>query len=222
MSAIGRTNPFPFQLGGGRRAQTVALESLVDAYSAVFDMSEDKQAYVDAVIEAKTAGILWACNERLRNEASPETMQSALPDWEAATRSVVLPGDTDADRRARVSVKLGGYNDNHQATVEALAGQYVDCGVVPLSALGTPASFMPGLHPGPPGLEFSNGAAVVVLQLTDPTVYARDDLESRVGTAINALHALVPAWTQVVPHYGTDLVLDSSSFLEGLNYGALD
>jgi hypothetical protein len=225
VSGFGRTNPYPRRYGGGQRAVTIAHGALLDAYADVFDSDDNAQSTIDALIEAKAAGIVWACNKRLENEAYPLTMQSNLPDWEDATRLRPALADTDVERRERLAAKLRGLSDNKPSTVDATIAQLLgDAYEGPPQAMGGhygPAiSYFPGQEPGPPGLEYASTKGIVVV-LYDYAAYSPAEIERRKAAVIAYLDLALPGYETWTVNASPLLELDSVDTAKGLNYGGI-
>lgn len=223
MSGYGRTNPYPRRYGGGKRAVTIAHEALLDAYAPGWDVDDDTAIAGEAFAEAQMISMIWACNNRLRNQGKPSKMLEALATWETATRARVRLSDTDRARRARIAAKLRGFADNKLATIEGAIEELVGSrfGGVYTTDEANAIVYWPGINPGPPGLEWSSNRAQLRVEVSASGLSASDflDLESE---CVALLHELVPAWMTFVVTSADDWTLGASASTgESLGIGRL-
>jgi hypothetical protein len=218
-------NAFPLRFGGGDSIVEVEHLAMLDALAPGWDVSEDTEVYAEAYAHACAVSVIWAVNERLKNQAIPLRMLEALTTWEEATRSFPGAGDSANTRRRRVAAKLRGIAGNTLAditeTCEAALGDNfvtihtVDSADEIVFWPNAPAISGVTSAPGPPGYEWCTNRCRLWIELTSAGTSDGEFL-TRQASAYNAVNAILPAWMNFV------FFIDTGGFLVGVSKLGID
>lgn len=192
---IGEFNGFPFTIGGGESVKRVEHQALLDALSPAFDPSPGTAHYAELSGFALAISMIWAANKRLQNQAIPQRMIDALPDWEQILRLNPTAEDTEVTRRARVAAKLRGLGNNATIdivdAIKQIAGLNFSAVIWVDSA--NQVNYWPGVNPGPPGLEWSSNRCRLAVKVTLAGL-TNADYSNKLAALHSLLDSLCPAW----------------------------
>lgn len=194
MAKFGR-NPFPRRFGGGRRTLELEHEALLDALAPGWDTSEGTALHAEAYAEALAVSMIWAVNNRLRNQEVPAKMLEVLPTWEQACRLRPSPRATVQARRRAVAAKLRGLVGNTLADIEASCIALLGSSFVAITTIGegNATTYWPGINPGPPGFEWSSNRSTITVHMKKDRLTEVQFRELR-AQVISMLDGLVPDW----------------------------
>jgi hypothetical protein len=207
---FGAYDGFPLTFGGEDfNAHEVEHQALLDAYAPGWDKGEDTENYAECWAYANAIAMIWAVNERVRNQAIPGRMLEAVAVWEEALQTRPTSGETDQDRRARIAAKLRGLANNAISDIGAVCteifGANFDSLVVVEPANQT--TYWPGVNPGPPGWEWSSNRCRIGVRVTKTGLEEERFLIKRTALA-DALFSILPAWMDFTIGVGTSWVVN--------------
>lgn len=217
MAGIGRFNPFPFRLGGGKRPIELAHEALVAAYGQNLDVDDSTITGLEAYAEAAVVSQVWTVANRLGHQLVPSKMVDNLPIWESITRLQPAASDRDADRRAELAGKMRGLFNNAEpdirdACAEVLGTNFVN---VVYTASADEITYWPGLNPGAPLTPWTSNVCMVWVEVTKAHL-SQESFDRKIGRLGRMLDDLLPVWMgfdfYTVDTNGTDegFILDVS------------
>lgn len=195
MLTLGEMAAFPLRLGGGTTYFEQELGILLDRYEEELGLEPDYENKAEAAGEAIALSMMWACSERLSNQAIPERMLENLAVWEAACGMRPVPDDTDRERRTRLAAKMRGQVNNATVDIEDVASKALGSNFVELKITDPTqiVRYWPGINPGPPGYEWSSNHAHVVVVMTKDGL-SQDGFERMRGDMERQLQTFLPAW----------------------------
>lgn len=193
--AFGRFGGFPRSLGGGKPAKKTIHEDLIDYYEPVFDTSEDQLPWLEAYAEASVLQSVWAAGERLKHQLNPTKMLENLPVWEEATQLRPRASDYPSTRRANLAAKMRGFGDNDEGAIYDVCQSIMGTAFVDLVFLDEAdvTSYIPGILPGPPGLDWYSNRAHIYVELQQAGL-SEDEFSERVNALGRTLEDFLPAW----------------------------
>jgi len=107
MPAFGGLSPFPIRFGGGPSRVKIVLDSLLAQRGSGYDTSRDSYVYAEALAHARALAAAWGTNFRLRRAWDPTRLTGTmLSRWERILGIVPATDDSDAARRARISLRF--------------------------------------------------------------------------------------------------------------------
>lgn len=214
---LGRFNPFPLRLGGGKRPIELAHETLTKAYGENLDIDDSTVAGLEAYAEARITGTAWIASKRLANQMIPSKMLEGLPIWEDATGLVSEEAVNEAERRAAVAGKLRGLFNNATPDVRDACAELLGANFVGLytTASADDTTYWPAINPGHPEMPWSTNSAIYFVEVTraglDQEVFLR-----KIGKVGRMLDDMIPAWmgfyvfTRDTHGSATGFILDKS------------
>jgi hypothetical protein len=214
---FGRHNPFPFRFGGGQRAKELAHEALVEAYAPVLDVSEAQIAESEACAEAACLAMVWASGKRAANQAIPAKMLEWVEQYEQILLTHPGPRDHDHQRRAEIAAKFRALIGNAEPDIYEACSLILGINIVDVHYLdvGDCTVYLPGINPGPPGLEWMSQTAVARVQVNGDSL-TQEQYDAKVEKLAGLLESLLPVWMQYqVFRWDSDGV--SSGFVLGIS-----
>lgn len=206
---LGSGNPFPLMLGGGDSVEDVELEALLDAYAPAWDRAEDSANYAECLACAQLIAMVWAANERLRNQTVPERMLDVVTDWESILKLKPAPSDTDFDRRSRISSALRGLAGNTLTDINdvcaTLLGSNFDELVFQDEA--ETITYWPGVNPGPPGFEWMSTRLKLGVRINQGRLGIAE-FSDKVNALSRTLDLMLPSWMTYAIGIGDGFVCD--------------
>lgn len=206
---LGRYGTMPFTLGGGDSLVQLEHQAILSALEPYFDTFDGTEVYEETFVDASGVALVWACNERLRNQVIPSRMMENLTVWEQACGLRPLPEDRDIERRAKLEARLRGVANNAVVDVEAVAESIFETNfhsVVPLDPLYW-IVYWPGINPGPPGFEWSTNRVRIAIRVTKDGMSDQMFLDKRYALA-NQLDAMLPSWMGYVIGVGSAFIVN--------------
>lgn len=207
--SLGRFGRLPLKLGSTQKLPTkVEYRALLDALEPAFDPTQGTVHEIETFAHARVVGMVWGAGARLSNQAIPEKMMEALPEWETILNIVPAPGTTDFDRRAAVAARFRGLQNNALPDIEAVClkmmGANYDA-VVTVDPTDL-VQYWPGGVPGPPGFEWTSNEALIAVRV-NRTGLNESEFLAKVGRLREQLEKLVPAWMKFNIGVGTSFIV---------------
>ncbi len=198
MLGFGRSNPFPFTLGGGESTLALLHASLLDTYAPGWDTSEEGDITVEAYAQALAVSMMWAANRRLAVQGQPLHMLDGLSAWEHITRLRPLPNARANDRRRVLAAKLRGFASNALGDIEAACAELLGSRFlgVHVTAPAIELVYWPGQNPGPPGYEWSSNRCRLRIDVTKAGL-DQAAFSALMGELDRLLDGLVPSYCAV-------------------------
>lgn len=194
--SFGLYGTFPFTFGDtSNDALEVEHNALLDALEPAFDPTENTVHEVECFAHANVIAAVWEAGERLSNQAIPEKMLEALPDWEEILNLNPAPGTSDFARRAAVAARQRGLTNNALPDIEAVAAKVMGANyeAVVIVDPADVVSYWPGGTPGPPSYEWTSNEAVIAIRV-NKTGLDDSAFLAKVGRLREQLDRLLPSW----------------------------
>lgn len=206
MPGFGRTNPWPFAFGGGKRHVEVCHEQLAEQVKGVLDIADehvDAELYAEACLLAEA----WNASERVGNQLQPMKMLENLPVWEEASGLRPNSKDNASTRRAALAGKFAAYTRNDIASIEEAARRTAGKNFVSLSFVADDNEivYWPGVYPGPPGLEWSSNRDIYIVTVNKNGL-TQEQFTAMATRLLTELDKLVPAYGRVSVTLGSGFV----------------
>lgn len=188
---------FPWRFGGHDNTQDIELQTMLDALSPGWDVSEGTEAHAEISVDALAVTMIWTVNRRIGKQRFPLSMMDDLEAWEEATRMRVTPSQSLKERRRRLAARLRGIANNAFQDIDGAARTALGHNFVATvgTADGEETSYMPGINPGPPGYEFSNTTAHICIHTNQDGISDQEWRDKR-DSLIETLGNIVPVWLQ--------------------------
>lgn len=206
---LGRYNPMPFRLGGGDSTVEIEHAAILDSLSKSFDISDGTEVFEEAFVDAMAVALVWAVNERLRNQVIPSRMMENLATWEQACGLRPTPADRPSERRAKLEARLRGVANNTVTDIEEVSRAIFGVNfvaVVPVDPLDW-IVYWPGINPGPPGLEWATNRVRVAIRVSTDGLTNSLFIDKRSALA-NQLDAMLPSWMGYAIGVGSSFVVN--------------
>lgn len=207
--SCGRFGRLPFKLGSTQNLPTkVAYRALLAALEPGYDPTQGTVHEIETFAHARVEGMVWGAGARLSNQAIPEKMMEALPEWETILNLNPVPGTSDFARRAAVAARKRGLTNNALPDIEAVAAKVMGANYneVVIVDPDNVVSYWPGGVPGPPGFEWCSNEAMIAVRVNKTGL---DDAAflAKVGNLREQLDRLVPSWMKFNIGVGTSFTV---------------
>lgn len=216
MAGFGCYNPYPRKLGGGKRPIQVVHEGLLEASDrAGLDVSEGSVEWCESLAQSAIIANGYAAAERAHYYLIPRKMTESLPMWERALGIQPPTGSPSYARRREVESRFRALTNNAEPDIRDVCSRstgrcYVGVSYVPL---GQELTYLPGVNPGPPGLEWSSSQCTVFVTLTNDGV-TQEEYVRRESALAQLLDDFLPGWMAFSIDRVDTLDGDSGFFLD--------
>lgn len=210
--SFGLYGVFPFTFGDtSGDALEVEHAALLTALEPAFDPTENTVHEVECFAQAVGVSMVWDAGERLSNQAIPEKMMEALPEWEQILGLAPAPGTSDYDRRAAVAARMRGLQNNALPDIEEVAAKVMGANydAVVIVDPADVVAYWPGGIPGPPGFEWASNNATIAVRVNKTTLSDADFL-AKVARLREQLDRLLPAWMTFTIGVGSSFIVNQS------------
>lgn len=215
--ALGGFGGVPFELGGSDGIHESEHLALLDDLAPGWDISEGTAVWNECYAHARAATLIWAVNERLKNEALPLRMLSNLETWEEATGLRVNDDDSDFERRARLAAKLRGLIGNTLADIQDACRAVFGANFTAIVMATDHICYWPGgpeipgeeSAPGPPGFEWSSSRMALAVQVAKAGI-GQDVFFAKSASLYAVLEDMLPAWMTIQIGTGSEFTVNVS------------
>lgn len=193
--SFGRFGQWPFRLGGGKGPRELVHDSLLEQYSKVLDVSGDQLTDSEVYAEAALLSLVWVAGKRASLQGLPLATVDWIEAFEAILKITPLPNDTEPERRNAISARFVSLLGNSELDIREACSRLLGLSLNDVKYLtdAQATTYLPGLNPGPPGLEwFSQRAIVFVLVNKNGLTSLQYSL--KIAKLENMLENLLPAW----------------------------
>lgn len=194
--SLGKWSGFPFKLGSTQKKATkVAYRATLSALETAFDPTVGTYHEVETFAHSRIEGMVWGAGQRLANQAIPEKMMEALPEWEEILELNPAPGTSDHARRRAVAAKMRGLQNNAIPDIEEVAQKVMDANYEAVVTVEPEdvVEYWPGGTPGPPGFEWASNIATIAVRV-NKTGLSDSAFLLKVGRLREQLEDFLPAW----------------------------
>lgn len=192
---LGRFNPCPLRIGGGKRSIELAHESLLGAYRPVLDVAPEQLAESEAYAEAAVLAMVWASGRRAANQAIPTRMLEWVEEYEQIVLTHPGTYDSDHQRRAEIAAKFRSLVANAEGDIYEACSLILGINIEDVTYLddSEATTYLPGINPGPPGIEWMSQRAIARVEVNSASL-TEAEYTRKVEKLVALLDALLPAW----------------------------
>lgn len=181
---------------------------MLTSLAPALDPTEKTIHEVETYTQARTLKLIWDAGRRLANQWIPERMMESLPDWEEILKITPAAGSTDNARRTDVAAKLRGFNGNAMVDILAVVQKVLGSNFEDLRTLPREENivYWPGGIPGPPGFEWMNTAAMLIVE-ANLNGLNQAAAQSKGAKVVGALNSVIPAWMTFSVGIGDEFII---------------
>lgn len=195
MARFGCYNPFAATFGGDIRPVETVHRSLNEFVGRVLNVTQDSVKDHENYALAIWVGNGWEANARLAGQGRPNEMYESLPIFEELFVAKPGPKDNDVSRRAVIAGKLRGFSGNDVNAIRDTCANVMGRNFVEISKVPPESEvvYIPGILPGPPGLETHSNTADLFVQVTKDGI-DQEAFDAKVEQLYAILGSNIPSW----------------------------